>query len=164
MDLKDYIGKPTGAGSIHLERGSVSRFAHAVTDANPVYHDQKAAREAGFDNCPLPPTWTFAAEFLGVWPEDKPADPTGGAGNPMMKIIGNLMKGGGLILHGEQEFRYHQVPQAGEVLHWEGKITDIYTKESKGKVMTFIVMENEFTNSKGEPVITEIFNLIHRGA
>ena len=164
MELKDYIGKPSGAGNIHLERGSVSRFARAVTDENPVYHNKNAAQEAGFDNCPLPPTWTFASEFLGVWPEDKPADPTNGAGNPLMKIIGNLMKSGGLILHGEQEFRHHQVPQCGETLHWEGKITDIYTKESKGKVMTFIKMENEFTNSKGEPVITEIFNLIHRGA
>ena len=164
MELKDYIGKPSGAGNIHLERGSVSRFARAVTDENPVYHNKNAAQEAGFDNCPLPPTWTFASEFLGVWPEDKPADPTNGAGNPLMKIIGNLMKSGGLILHGEQEFRHHQVPQCGETLHWEGKITDIYTKESKGKTMTFIVMENEFTNSKGEPVITEIFNLIHRGA
>jgi hypothetical protein len=29
--------------------------------------------------------------------------------------------------------------------------------------MTFIVMENVFSNEAGEPVVTEIFNLIHRG-
>jgi acyl dehydratase len=163
MELKDYIGKPTGAGTIHVERGSVSRFAYGVTDANPVYHDLSAARDAGFDAPPLPPTWTFASSFLGAYPEDQPEDPTGGEGNPMMKIMQDLMKKGGLVLHGEQEFRYHQTAQCGDVLHWRGEITDIYTKESKGKVMTFIVMENVFENSAGEPVVTEIFNLIHRG-
>jgi acyl dehydratase len=164
MDLKNYIGKPTGAGTVHVERGSVSRFAHAVTDANPVYHDLRAAQAAGFDAPPVPPTWTFSSGFLGTWPEDQPADPTGGEGSPMMKIMRALMKNGGLVLHGEQEFRYHQSVQCGDVLHWSGKITDIYTKESKGKVMTFIVMENVFSNKAGEPVVTEIFNLIHRGA
>ncbi len=164
MELNDYIGKPTGAGTIHLERGAVSRFATAVTDDNPVYHDLAAARAAGLDAPPLPPTWTFAAQYLGTWPEDQPEDPTGGEGNPMMKIMRELMKGGGLVLHGEQEFRYHKTARCGDVLHWSGAITDIYTKESKGKVMTFIVMETVFRDDEGEPVVTEIFNLIHRGA
>lgn len=163
MELESYIGKPTGAGTIHVERGSVSRFAQGVTDANPVYHDLDAAKEAGFTTPPVPPTWTFASAYLGSYPEDQPEDPTGGEGNPMMKIMRDLMKSGGLVLHGEQEFRYHQSVQCGDVLHWEGKITDIYTKESKGKVMTFIVMETVYRNEANEPTVTEIFNLIHRG-
>jgi acyl dehydratase len=163
MELKKYIGKPTGAGTIHVERCAVSLFANGLTDHNPVYHDLRAAQKAGFEAPPAPPTWTFAAAFLGAWPEDQPQDPTGGKGSPMMKIMQDLMKTGGMILHGEQEFRYHKSIQCGDVLHWQGKITDIYTKESKGKVMTFIVMENEFKNAAGEPVVTEIFNLIHRG-
>lgn len=164
MNLQDYIGKPTGAGRVQLERGSVARFAAAVTDDNPVYRDLRAARDAGFDAPPLPPTWTFAAPFLGTLPEEQPDDPTGGSGNPMLKIIGHLMQSGGLILHGEQEFIYHQSPQCGQALDWSGEIVDIYTRESKGKVMTFIVMKNVFRDTAGEPVITENFNLIHRGA
>jgi len=163
MDLKSYIGKPTGAGVVHVERGALSRFARAVTDENPVYHDLNAARAAGFTAPPVTPTWTFTAVFMGAYPEDQPQDSTGGEGNPMMKIMSGLMKEGGLVLHGEQEFRYHQVVQCGDVLNWTGRITDIYTKESKGKTMTFIVMETVFANAAGEPVVTEIFNLIHRG-
>ena len=164
MDLQSYIGKPTGAGRLHVERGAVARFAAAVTDDNAVYSDLSAAQAAGFDAPPTPPTWTFAASFLGAQPEDQPADPTGGEGNPMMKIMSELMQSGGIVLHGEQEFRYHKTPQCGQVLDWSGAITDIYTKEAKGKVMTFIVMETEFRDADGEPVVTEIFNLIHRGA
>lgn len=163
MSFEETIGQPTGAATVHVERGSVSRFADALTDKNPVYHDLRAAQAAGFEAPPLPPTWTFAANFLGAWPEDQPADPTAGKGNPMMGIMRGLMKNGGMVLHGEQEFIYHQPAQCGDVLHSEGKITNIYTKESKGKVMTFVVMETVFKNAKGEPVVTEIFNLIHRG-
>ena len=82
----------------------------------------------------------------------------------MMKIMRDLMASGGIVLHGEQEFLYHKTPQCGQALDWSGEITDIYTKEAKGKVMTFIVMETVFRDEGGEPVVTEIFNLIHRGA
>ena len=63
MDLSSYIGKPTGAGTVHVERGAVSRFATAVTDENPVFHDLKAAKDAGFNAPPVPLTWTFASVF-----------------------------------------------------------------------------------------------------
>jgi len=163
MSYDEYKGAPMTAHTIHVERGSVSRFADAVTDKNPVYHDLRAAKTAGFDAPPVPPTWTFASAFLGAYTEDQPADPTGGKGHPMMKLMTNLMKNGGMVLHGEQEFIYHQPVQCGDVLSSTGKITDVYTKESGGKVMTFVVMETVFKNKSGEPVVTEIFNLIHRG-
>lgn len=163
MEIKDYIGTPTGAGIIHVERGSVSRFAHAIMDANPVYHDLRASEAAGFTAPPVPPTWTFSANFLGARPEDQPQDSTGEKGNPIVKIMQELMKGGGLMLHGEQEFHYHQPVQCDDVLYWQSKITDIYTKESKDALMTFIVTENVFRKADGAPVVTEIFNLIHRG-
>ena len=39
---------------------------------------------------------------------------------------------------------------------------DLYTKESGERVMTFLVIENRFTDDDGQPVVTERFNLIHR--
>lgn len=162
MSFDQYKGAPMSEHTVHVERGAVSRFAAAVTDANPVYHDLRAAKAAGFDDIPAPPTWTFASTFLGAYAEEQPPDPTGGKGNPMMAIMGELMKSGGLVLHGEQEFIYHRPVQAGDVLHSSGRINDVYTKESGGKVMTFVVMETVFKDQQGEPVVTEIFNLIHR--
>jgi len=163
LDREEVIGLATGAATIHVERGPVSRFAHSVTDANPIYHDLVAAREAGFDSIPAPPTFTFsAASHWGVFPEDQPEDPTGGRGNPMRGLMSDLMKEGGMVLHGEQEFVYHRPAQVGETLHQEGRIVDLYSKEAKGKTMTFLVMETVFRNDAGDPVVTERFNLIHR--
>ena len=163
LNREEVIGLPTGAATIHVERGPVGKFARAVTDENPVYSDPAAARDAGFDSIPAPPTFTFsAASYWGVFPEDQPEDATGGRGNPMRKLMGDLMKQGGLVLHGEQEFVYHKPVQVGETLHQEGKIVDLYSKEAKGKTMTFLVTETVFKDDAGDPVLTERFNLIHR--
>ncbi len=162
LGREDVVGKPTGAATVHIERGPVSAFARALTDKNPIYHNLEAARAAGFDNIPAPPTFTFAAPFWGTYPEDQPEDPTGGKGSPMRELMGGLMAKGGIVLHGEQEFIYHKPVQAGETLHQEGKITDLYTKESNGVTMTFLITETVYKDDAGEPVVTERFNLIHR--
>jgi acyl dehydratase len=162
LNRDDVVGLVTAAATVHLERGPVAKFASAVTDRNPVYHDLAAARAAGFDAIPAPPTFTFASAFWGTFPEDQPDDPTRGGGSPMRKLMGELMADGGMMLHGEQEFVYHKPLQVGETLHQEARIADFYTKEAKGRVMTFLVLETVFKDDGGDPVVTERFNLIHR--
>jgi acyl dehydratase len=93
-----------------------------------------------------------------------PPDPEADSG-AVMKVIGGLMGQGGLVLHGEQEFEYHRPVVVGDVLVSEGRITDVYEKESKGKTMTFLVSETRYTDERtGEPVLTSRMNLIHRSA
>ncbi len=161
VDRDEVVGRPTGAATVHVERGPVTAFARAVTDGNPVYGDRRAATVAGLDGIPAPPTFTFAALGWGTFPEDQPEDPTGGR-NPMGEVMGALMAEGGLILHGEQEFTYHRPVVVGDTLHHEGEVVDLYTKESGDRTMTFLVIENRFTDDDGTPVVTERFNLIHR--
>jgi len=161
VQREEVVGKPIGAAKVHLERGPISAFAAAVTDDNPIYSNLEAARAAGFDQIPAPPTFTFAASSRGTFAEDQPPDPTGGR-NYMAEVMASLMAEGGLVLHGEQEFTYHKPVQAGDVLRKDSKIIDLYEKESKGKKMTFLVMETVFSDDAGEPVVTERFNLLHR--
>ncbi len=156
------IGKPTGASKVTIERGPVSNFAAAVADDNPIYRRVDVAKAAGFESIPAPPTFSFAMQHWGRFPEDQPVDPTGGE-NPMHAVMGTLFARGGLVLHGEQEFEYHRPILVGDVLVGEGKIVDIYEKESKSKTMTFVVTETVWRDERNdEPVVTERFNLIHR--
>ena len=39
---------------------------------------------------------------------------------------------------------------------------DIYQKESGGRTMTFMVVEDTYVDADGEPVLTSTMNLIHR--
>jgi acyl dehydratase len=158
------IGQVTGKWKIVIERSPVSNFAKAVGDKSPVYQDAEAAKAAGFDAIPVPPTFPFAMAHWGTFPEQQPADnPAAGGVTPVMKIIGELRKQGGMMLHGEQEFTYHRPLMVGDVLVGEGRIVDLYEKESKGRTMTFLVTENVYNDEKtGEPVVSTRMNLIHR--
>ena len=160
-ELKKSIGKPTSKSRVVVERSAVTNFATAVCDRNPVYGDPRAAGEAGLPAIPAPPTFAFVMDNWGQYPEIQPDDvPTG---NALGEVLGPLMAGGGLILHGEQEFVYHRPVYVGDVLTGEGKIVDAYTKESKGRTMTFVVTETVWSDDKtGEPVVTTRFNVIHR--
>ena len=159
--LSKIIGKPTGTTVVTVERGQLALFAHAVKDESPIYRDPRAAAAAGLPGIPAPPTYPFVMENFGAYPELQTADaPTG---NPMAEVLGPLMANGGLILHGEQEFTYTRPVLAGDVLVGEGKVVDAYVKESKGKTMTFIVVETAFTEqATGDPVCTSRMNIIHR--
>ncbi|HMC43169.1 MAG TPA: MaoC family dehydratase N-terminal domain-containing protein [Acidimicrobiales bacterium] len=157
------IGKKTTSSKVVLERGPVSNFAKALKDDNPVYARPEEAREAGFEDIPAPPTFGFAMAHWGAFPETQPqADPEA---DPQLlaKTMGSLMASGGLVLHGEQEFQYHRTMVVGDVLVGEGRLVDLYEKESKGRTMTFIVMETVYRDDlSGDPVLTTRMNLIHR--
>ena len=159
---EDVVGLPTGASTIQVERGPVPKFAESLQNDDPVYKNLEAAKAAGFDHIPAAPTFTFASQHWGIFEGEQPEDPTGGKGSPMRSIMGNLMANGGMILHGEQKFTYHKPVIVGQTLHHEGKVVDFYSKEAKGKTMTFVVTENVYKDDAGEPVVTERFNLIHR--
>ena len=144
MALTELKGRPLGTQKVIIERGPVRVFAQAMMDDDPVY---------AADNAPVPPTFPFSMPYWGSM----------GVGGAAGLPIENLRGKGRAILHGEQEFIYHRPVQVGDVLVSEGKITDAYQKESKGRTMTFIVSETNWRDDKtGEPVVTARFNLIHR--
>lgn len=156
------IGAPTGAFRVAVERGPVQNFAAALHDDNPVYRRVEAAHGAGLRDIPVPPTFSFAMQHWGTFAEDQPADPTEGR-NVMGDVMGELFQQGGIVLHGEQEFRYHRDVCVGDVLVGEGRVTDVYEKDTRGSTMTFLVMETVWRDeATGEPAVTTVFNLIHR--
>ncbi len=160
--LKSIIGKPTSSSRVMVERAPVTFFAEAVLERSELYHSPEAAKAAGLADIPAPPTYGMVLEVWGKYPElQQPDDEPGGA--PLMEILGPLMARGGLILHGEQEFLYHRPVVVGDVLVGKGHVADAYQKESKGRTMTFIVTETNWSDdTTGEPVVTTRFNLIHR--
>jgi acyl dehydratase len=159
--LDKIIGKPTGTTVVTVERGQLGLFAQAVKDESPIYRDPRAAAAAGLPGIPAPPTYPFVMGNFGVYPELQTEEAP--VGNPMAEVLGPLMAKGGIILHGEQEFTYHRPVLAGDVLVGEGKVVDAYQKESKGKTMTFVVVETAWSErGTGEPVCTSRMNIIHR--
>ncbi len=159
--LTDLIGVTTSVSTVVVERGPVAYFAEAVFDDDPIYRDPEAAREAGFDAIPVPPTFPFVMESWGKLAELQVAVEEQGEG--LAPALAVLKARGGLILHGEQSFHYYRPIKVGDVLKGTGVIVDAYAKESKGATMSFLVNEVTWSDAEtDEPVLTTRFNVIHR--
>ena len=154
------IGQVVARRVVTVERAPVTKFARAVKCRDRIYRDRRTAAGAGFADIPAPPTFSFALNYWGEYPElQEGVEPV--ESNPMLPLVAGL--GPGLMLHGEQEFEYHRPVVVGDVLAGEDVISDVYQRESDTHVMTFIVTETVWRDqATGDRVVTACFNLVHR--
>jgi acyl dehydratase len=161
MAATDLIGKKLPKSTIVVERGPVARFAEAVLATSPVYSSATAAADAGYPAVPVPPTVTFIGGYWGALAELQPA-PDPEAVN-LGELLADLRKDGGLLLHGEQEFRYHQPVYVGMTLHSSGVVENISVKEGKGgATMTAVNVRTDLADDDGRPVVTQIMTFLLR--
>ncbi len=138
---KRYIGHVLPCFSTQVEKGRLRFFAKAIGQADRVYTDEGAARDAGHRALPVPPTFLFCLEM------DAP--------NPsaMRDLLGiDIAK----VLHGEEHFTYHKMIYAGDTLIFEPRIVDIYDK--KNGALEFVVRETRVTN-QDEELVAELRNI-----
>jgi acyl dehydratase len=161
MAATDVIGKEMPKRTIVVERGPVARFAEAVLATNPIYSSATAAADAGYPAVPVPPTFTFIAGHWGSLAELQPEpDP---AAVDLTEVLADLRKDGALLLHGEQEFRYHQPVYVGMTLHSSGVVEDISVKEGKaGATMTVVKVRTDLADDDGQPVVTQMMTFLLR--
>ena len=130
-----HIGHRLPGFSAAVEASRLKFFAQATGQDDPVYTDEAAARAAGHPALPMPPTFLFCLEMEA---------PNPGALRDLLDIP--VPK----ILHGEQRFSCHAMAHAGDLLHFEQHIADIYAK--KGGQLEFIVRETRVSNQHGTHV------------
>ncbi len=147
MADKSMIGMDLGQGSIEVEKGRLRFFAKAIGERNPVYTDEGAAREAGHPTLPVPTTFLSCLN----------SDVTAASGIDRMKVLQLDL---GRILHAEQAFDYHRMAYAGDTLHFETRLTDVYDK--KNGALHFVVSTTKATNQHGEHVANIISTLVER--
>ncbi|CAN7773881.1 MaoC family dehydratase N-terminal domain-containing protein [Cupriavidus necator] len=145
MADKSLIGRVMSHGTADAETGRLRFFAKATGETNPVYTDEAAARDAGHPALPVPPTFLMCLNS--------------GIGD-MRANLEILQLDLGRILHAEQAFDYHRMAYAGDSLHFETKIEDIYDK--KGGALHFVVQATRVTNQNGEHVADLRSTLVER--
>lgn len=160
-DNTDLIGRKLPPSVITIERGPVARFAEAVLATSPVYSSAPAAAAAGFPGVPVPPTFNFVAAYWGALAEDQPEREPGTA--DLAAVLADLRRDGGLLLHGEQEFRYHAPIFVGQTLHSSGVVEDVSVKEGKGgATMTAVKVRTELRTDDGDLAVTQIMTFLLR--
>ena len=132
------------SAAYEVGREKIRDFASAIGDFNPLYHDEAAAKAAGYDDIIAPPTFLttlgfkFGPQVIG--------DPELGLNYAM-------------VVHGEQEFEILRPVRPGDVLVGKPKIVDI-TARGKNEFMTY---EASIETTSGEKVAVSRSIIVSRG-
>ncbi|WP_155906006.1 MaoC family dehydratase N-terminal domain-containing protein [Mycolicibacterium sp. CBMA 361] len=118
-----------------IDRGRLRFFAKAIGETDPVYTEVDAAKAAGYQDLPAPPTFLFSVELENPDP---------------FVFLSSLGVDLRFVLHGEQSFTYHQIAYPGDELVARPRIVDIYSK--KGGALEFVVKETAITRTDGTPI------------
>lgn len=143
---KTKIGFEFPAYTMVVEKAKIAEFAAAValkdsnTAINPIYYDKEAAKKAGYQGIPVPPTFMTSFFFL-----------TDG----LAEIIKTLDIDLGKLLHSEEEYEYFGQIYAGDILTRKMKVVDMYERGKRDRPGRFVhvtVLETEIINQHGEIV------------
>lgn len=141
-DIEAQVGEThRTAEGLRVEAGKVAEFARAVRDPAPIYTDADAARNAGFDAIPAPPTFTRTAAFPRYRPDGIDADLGFDLGFEQANI-----------LHGEQRYRYDRPLVVGDELYGETTLEDAFQREGRRADLTFAVLRTDFYDADDERV------------
>ena len=125
-----HIGAETEEVSIVVEISQLRLFCQATGETSPVFWDAEAARAAGLDRVPTPPTYPQTLLNLSPFKKNLVLD--------VMQV--DLLK----MLHGEQAFEQHHPIFVGDTIRLKQRVADIYDK--KGGALEFIVLETTARN------------------
>jgi acyl dehydratase len=129
---RSVLGVESAPISYDVEKGAIRKFAEAVGDGDPIYHDERAAQAAGFKTLIAPPTFlcTFRAQEL-----------------PDLKL-----QFGRVRLNGGNEYEYYQPLYAGDTITITAKYTEVTERTGRTGNMVFVITELTFKNQHGAVV------------
>ena len=142
---RDFIGRSTSSEPFEVTRGDIRRFATAIGDTNPAYHDRSAAQALGHRDVVAPPTFLITETFGTSTAAQLIAD----------RALGLDYS---LVVHGEQRFELHRPVVAGDVLDAQTHVAGM-RDAGRNEMLTLVT---EF-RSGGEHVATATNTLVSRG-
>ena len=139
------IGKEYPASTPYeVGREKIRDFASAIGDLNPIYHDEDAAKAAGYDDIIAPPTFLTTLGFK--FGPQVVGDPELGLNYAM-------------VVHGEQEFELKRPVKPGDVLVGKPKIVNIAARGRN----EFLTYEASIETATGEQVAIARSVIVSRG-
>lgn len=153
IDVESYQGE---IGTVweyeigQVTRQQVRRYARAVEDDNPLFHDVEHAVSEGFDDLVIPPNFLPAVIDPG---EGVPADQLREDGlDPSRYPIDIPPKAA--LMGGGQSLTFDRYLTAGESIVVNERFDDIYQKESSSMgLLTFLETTTEYLTASGECAI-----------
>ena len=140
-----------------VEPSEVRRFHHATMDPAPRYWDQDWARKSRYGGVVAPPAFpvhAFRRPARAPDPLDAMGEPHFDGRNRRMRpglppVEVPLMR----LLNGGYDYEFFRYARVGERIFCKSRFKDIYQRDGKSGTMVFVVIEDLYTNERGEPLI-----------
>jgi acyl dehydratase len=129
------IGVESPPVTMEVEKGAIIRFAEAISDNNPLWNDEPAARQTRYGGLIAPPT--FLRSMRAVRPE-----------LPFELPFNRALDGG-------SDWQYFQVIRPGDRITASARVTDIRERPGRLGLMIFITTEITYCNQFDEVVATQ---------
>lgn len=150
LGWNDYIGKEMGpyTGEPVLAR-DIRRYALAIDDPNPIYHDQNAAKNSRYGGMTAP--LNYVSWSVGVPGAEKGIKDLGEDG--LASFVGvpeipNVWTLG--WVRGGEELEFFKPLYVNDRVTVKGKIVDMKEKDGKSGKLIFVTSEFTYTNQNDE--------------
>ena len=142
---KKLIGKQYPDISFTIEKQRLRFFSKATFQTNPIYFNEKFAKQKGYPSIVAPPTFLTTVGYE----KDNPYDFLDELGIEIDRV-----------LSAGQNYIFYNLIFAGDLILMKSRISDIYDKKS-GKLQ-FVEISSEFYNRKATKVAKSISTLVYR--
>jgi len=149
-ELKKLIGMTGDVTVYEVEKGAISRFADAVDDANPVFHDTEYARNSRFGSIVAPPG------FFG-WPQQQTRNSPLNVDIPteLMSAFEHAGYPLSFALDGAVKFEFFEPVHAGDILNARTTVRSLRERTSNGRSIIVCILETTYHNQSGTLVATQ---------
>ena len=141
------VGQPLGEPvSAVITRREAQRYARAVGDLDPIYFDERAAADAGYDGLVAPPTFVGHAVVEGSTLEDLRIDGLWiDRGRKLRLGVSRTMFGG-------EEWEFRQPVLVGDTITAQRRLGGVEEKDGRSGPFVLLHYETTFTNQRDEVV------------
>ena len=138
---KQAIGSKSDPVTIEVEKGAILQFAQAISDDNPIYTDEAAARKTSYGTLIAPPTFLRSMRAVRpIIPFDLPFD---------------------RLLDAGSDWEYFQPVRAGDRITANAQITDISERTGRLGLMILVTTLITYQNQFDEITVTQTNTSIH---
>lgn len=141
---KKFMGKEYPATEYEIGREKMKEYARAVGDENPLYHDREAGAASGYGDNVAPPLFASVYNLMGC---------------AQMFFDPELKLNMAMLVHGEQEFEFHEPVKPGDLITTTGRIAEIKEKGNND----IVVYEARSLNQDGDLVTVGRATFVIRG-
>ncbi len=135
-EMRSLVGVESEPSVYQIEREPIRRWAEAIGDTNPLYHDEEYAKKKGYRGLVVPPA-SIAQYAFPV----KVGKSGRGVKSPFTRS-----------LNGGNEYEFFKRVCAGDIVTATTKLVELYERAGRLGTMLFVIHETTFRDEKGEVV------------